>query len=161
MNGGQQILAIGAIVLLSFIVLSFGNTSNNQLETAFFNEGVISGSALAQSLMEEIQSRAFDEATISQAVTSANYLTSSNSLGPESGEFDVTSFDDVDDYNGYTKTDSLSRMGNFTASVTIYYIEEMNPEVKSLSKTFSKRIDIEIQNPAISTSITFSNVVSY
>ncbi len=161
MNGGQQILAIGAIVLLSFIVLSYGNSSNGMLETAFFNEGVISGSALAQSLMEEIQSRAFDEATISQAVTSVNNLTSSNSLGPDNGESDISSFDDVDDYNGYTKTDSLSRMGNFTVSVDIYYVEEMNPEVKSLSKTFSKRIDVEVVNSAVSTSITFSNVVSY
>jgi len=161
MNGGQQILAIGAIVLLSFIVLSYGNSSNGMLETAFFNEGVISGSALAQSLMEEIQSRAFDEATISQAVTSVHDLTSSNSLGPDNGESDISSFDDVDDYKGYTKTDSLSRMGNFTVSVDIYYVEEMNPEVKSISKTFSKRIDVEVVNSAVSTSITFSNVVSY
>jgi len=161
MNGGQQILAIGAIVLLSFIVLSYGNTSNGMLETAFFNEGVISGSALAQSLMEEIQSRAFDEATISQAVTSVNDLTSSYSLGPDNGESNISSFDDVDDYNGYTKTDSLSRMGNFTLSVDIYYVEELNPEVKSLSKTFSKRIDVEVANSAVSNSITYSNVVSY
>jgi len=161
MNGGQQILALAALTLLSYLILSFGNTSNLFLETGLFNESVISGSALAQSLIEEIQSRAFDENTISQALTSVDNLTLSNSFGPDAGEFSSIDYDDIDDYNGFVLSDTLSRMGNYNAAVDIYYIVEFNPDTRSIERTFSKRIDIKITNPAVNTNITFSSIVSY
>ncbi len=161
MNGGQQIMVLGALVMLSYLVLSIGNTSNVQLEAALLNESIISGSALAQSLMEEIQSRAFDENTISQAITSTDELTSSNSFGPDGEEDSPANFNDIDDYDGYSVTYSLSRMGNFSADVDVYYVAEFEPEIVSVAKTFSKRIDITLSNAAIDANIVFTSIVSY
>ncbi|MCF6268762.1 MAG: hypothetical protein L3J41_03535 [Melioribacteraceae bacterium] len=161
MNGGQQLMVLGALVMLSYLVLSIGNTSNVQLEAALLNESIISGSALAQSLMEEIQSRAFDENTISQAIASSDELTSSNSFGPDGEEVAPSDFNDIDDYDGYSVTYSLSRMGEFSAEVDVYYIAEFEPETPSLERTFSKRIDITISNAAIDANIVFTSIVSY
>lgn len=54
---------------------------------------------LAESLMEEVVSRPFEDP---QSPTS-------RTLGPEAGETDRTKFDNIDDYHGYSESDQVLR----------------------------------------------------
>jgi MSHA pilin protein MshD len=94
--------------------------------------------ALAQSLLTEISSKAFDESSITvsgrQACNNGTNCTVSGSLGPESGEA-RSNFDDIDDYNGLVLSgvDISNAAGNtrtsevedlflgFAASINVFY----------------------------------------
>ncbi|UCH64586.1 MAG: hypothetical protein JSW63_08120, partial [Ignavibacterium sp.] len=61
------------------------------------NTAVIAASSVAQSMIEEIQQKAFDENTVSKSVLNDANLTDLSYLGPDKGEFNNTQFDDIDD----------------------------------------------------------------
>ncbi|MGB5531003.1 MAG: hypothetical protein WBQ32_13630, partial [Ignavibacteriaceae bacterium] len=86
MNTGQMIMTMGAMILLSTIVLRV-NTLNLTNESIRDNAqyGVLATS-IATSIIEEAQSKAFDATTDSNAVTNVLNLTPAINLGPEAGE---------------------------------------------------------------------------
>lgn len=107
-----------AIVLLGFIVFSllklFADASVLSVNPDYRNTQVM----LAQELVEEIRSRRFDE--LSAKDGNGNWSTT---LGVNTGETssDSSTFDDVDDYNGYSQTMTAPFAG-FTRSVTVSYV---------------------------------------
>jgi hypothetical protein len=82
-------------------------------------------------------------------------------MGKDGGESVSTQFDDIDDYNNHTRTDTLNRMGTFNTKVLVYYIDKSNPETKSLTRTFTKRIDVNITNFSLPDTLTFSHIIGY
>lgn len=161
MSSGQQILTIFAISLLSILILNVYRSNSTRSETTLYDEAVITGTGIAQSMTNEIDSKAFDEKTIAQAVTDTDSLTLPGSLGPDSGETLSTQFDDIDDYNNYSRIDSLSRLGAFKTDVKVYYIAKMSPTVKSNSPTFSKEVDIYVTNFSLRDTLKFKRIISY
>ncbi|MGD8779942.1 MAG: hypothetical protein PVH88_13390 [Ignavibacteria bacterium] len=160
----QQLLVIGSIFLLSYLILTFHRSNTSQLDATFNNEAIINATTAGQSLLDEIQSRAFDEFTVTKSAEKADSLTSSNSLGTESGESNSTSFDDIDDYDGFTRTDSVGELGNFNLLVDVYYITYPGA-VKTNSKSFSKQIDVFVTNSYLASTFTdtikLQQIVSY
>ena len=144
---------------MSYLTLSYHSSTSHQTSANLYNEAVITGAGIAQSLMEEIQGKAFDENTISDVLYSADSLTFS--LGPEAGETSPASFDDIDDYNNYTMTETHGRLGDFDAVVRISYINSMSPESKSFGQTFSKRVDIFVTTFVLKDTLKFNHVRSY
>ncbi|MCF8242628.1 MAG: hypothetical protein K9J16_14715 [Melioribacteraceae bacterium] len=161
MGSVQQMLILGGLILLSYLSLTYYNSRANQSEVVLFNENIISSTSVAQSMLEEIQSKAFDENTVSSGCNSPDELTSNISLGSDPDEEDPTSFDDIDDYDNFQKTFSLTRLGDYTVESHVYYINTMFPEVTSESPTFSKRIDVYVWNPFFGDTLTINTVVSY
>lgn len=157
----ERLLVLGSMVLFAMLVLSFTRSSLSHSESTLNNEALVTGVALSQSMIEEIQSRAFDENTITAAVTTTSGLTSAASLGTESGETTSTNFDDVDDFNSYSRTESLERLGNFYISVDVCYVNYSNPTVKVTSKTFNKRIDVNIYNLYLPDTLSIYKIISY
>jgi len=127
----------------------------------FGNEAIITGAGIAQSLINEIQVKAFDEKTVSRGYSIADSLTHPNLLGSDAGEYVSTQFDDIDDYNNYTKSDSLDRLGLFNLKVNVYYINKLMPDVKSYVQTFTKQIDILLTNFSLPDTIRFHQVIAY
>lgn len=156
---GQSLLIIGGLLLFSFLALTFQNSANETLTTNFENEALVTGEAIGQSILETVQLKAFDEKTVSVSVDKASDL--STNLGKESGESAETSFDDIDDYDGYKNTISLTRLGNFEVAVDIYYINQAKPDTSVTSPTFSKRIDITITNSYLTNPLKLSSIASY
>ncbi len=161
MNSGEQILSIFAITILTLLILSVYNSYANK-DTAFYNnEAIITGTGEAQSMLNEIKSRAFDQNTVNKAVSSPDSLTPTANLGPDLGESVSTQFNDIDDYNNYTRADTMSRMGIFNIKVNVYYIANMSNGVKSTVPTYSKEVDIFVTNFSLPDTLKFNQVITY
>jgi MSHA pilin protein MshD len=99
-----------------------------------------SGFELAQQLMTEIRSQYFQDPGGSPV------------FGPEPGETRAT-FDDVDDYNGYTETPPALKTGTaltdftgWTRSVVVCYVDPANPTTAIASSTL-KQITVTVTSP--------------
>jgi hypothetical protein len=142
-------LSIGALILLTTLALTIYRTNSSQTSLSYNNEAWITGTALGQSLLEEIETKAFDENTATAPCTSATALTTAAYLGPDAGETSSTNFDDVDDYNNFSRVTGTSRLGNFTVSVKVYYVQPTALGTKSLVQSFIKKVDVNIANDYI------------
>jgi len=161
MNTGQMIMTLGAMLLLAAIMLRV-NTANltNESIRDDAQYGVLATS-MATSIIEEAQSKAFDEKTDTINVTALTQLTSV--LGPESGETEAT-FDDFDDYNGFTKRDSTMPSATFDISCQVVYVLPDNIGGSTSNRTWNKKLIVTITRPvaadssvlALSTSSIFS-----
>ena len=87
------ILAISLIIITGMLSSGVGRSSDTTLE--------IRSAALAQSYLDEIISKRFDENSHPRGIPPcrANCTTFVN-FGPDSGEDDRSDYDDVDDYHG-------------------------------------------------------------
>jgi hypothetical protein len=144
MNTGQMIMALGAMLLLSVIMLRV-NTANLTNETIRDDAqyGVLATS-IATSIIEEAQSKAFDEKTDTMNVTTLTQL--SSVLGPETGETEST-FDDFDDYNNFTKRDSTMPSAIFDISCQVVYVDPGNIEGSTSNRTWNKKLIVTITRP--------------
>ena len=158
----QNFLLIGAFVILGILILSINSTIFITNKAITENEVHITGIGLGQALIEEITSRAFDEKTTgSKKVTSPEQLTGVNNLGKESGE---PPFDDVDDYNNFSRKIDTPRIDGYEIFVKVGYADPSMPRNFINMRTFLKRIEVTIKNPKFMhnpDSLLFATVVSY
>lgn len=157
----QTFLVIGSLVALTYTILNINNKTGIETNMQLNYEAVISGTSIGQSLLEEIAVKSFDERTISKRMTSKDSLTINSLLGKDAGEVSVKDFDDLDDYNGYIKRDTLSRLGIFSCNITVYYVVTLSPGTKSTSRTFSKKIDVIVSNKYLADNLFFTKIASY
>lgn len=157
MNTGQMMITIAAMMLLSLVILRVNNgflsTNSVLMETKF---GVL-GVSLATSVMEEASGKAFDENTDSNTVTNLSNL---STIGPEGGET-YPNFDDFDDYDGYKKIVDTMPSAVFEISCKVDYVSTSNPEVKSSSKTWNKKLTVTVTSPSSQDTIQMSTIYSY
>jgi len=156
-----MLLTIAGVILLSNLILNVHKANTNRMLTNYTSESVINASGLAQSIIDMIQSKAFDENTIDAAVWQLDSLTAVINLGPESGENMHTEFDDIDDYNNYSTTVSLDRMGDFDINVNVFYVNTLNPQIKSSITTYSKKIELSIINYSLLDTLKYYHIISY
>lgn len=157
----QTFLVIGSLAALTYTSLNINNKISTQTTWELNNEAMFSGTGIGQSLLEEIELKAFDERTISSRINTTDSLTTTAALGIESGESILTTFDDFDDYNGYIKRDTLNRLGVFSAEIEVYYVNTMSPDVRSESRTFSKRVNVYVSNKYLLDTLVFVKIASY
>jgi hypothetical protein len=171
MNTGQSILTIAAMLLLSVLVLRV-NTNLFYTGTAVSSSKIgLTAISIAQSRLEEIKSKWFDDATDGVATTNINLLTSPSSLGPEAGETYPAGYNDIDDFNGFTKTDSVlidptlsSTKGNqnyFNEYCSVVYVSPNNPDVTSGTRTWCKKITVLVAHKLTKDTVKVSTIFSY
>ena len=171
MNTGQSILTIGAMLLLSVLILRINST-------LFYSGQVVSSSklsliamSLAQSRLEEIKHKSFDESTVGNTINNLNLLTAPTSLGTETGET-YPNFDDIDDYNKKTFKDTVqvdpnlprNRLSNveiFQDSCTVVYVSINNLDLAVNTRTWNKKITVRVTNKTMKDVITTSTIYSY
>jgi hypothetical protein len=153
-------LTIGAMLLLSTLMLRV-NTNNLTTDSirAEAQYGVLATSIIT-SIMEEAKSFSFDEATDTNSVTSLSELTPALDLGPESGETYGT-FNDFDDFNGYTRVDSTMPSAIFNIECAVDYVNSSNLLGKSSITTWHKKITVTVSSDFMTDSLTQSNIYSY
>lgn len=161
MGSIQMFLTIGGLALLSVLMLMFFSSSAVQSDTKRSNEAVITATGVAQSLIEEIAAKAFDEKTITHTLNKTDSLTLANSFGPDAGETNRLLFDDIDDYNHYSGNDTLGGLGVFHYQVRIRYAQKFNPDIISLARTFTKRADIDVTNSYMQDTLKLTYVYTY
>lgn len=158
MNTGQMLLTMGAIILLSTMVLRFNSsllTSDDVMYNAKFN---VLASSLATSLIEEAKGKAFDQNTDGAAVSATNML--SATLGPESGEI-YPDFNDFDDFNGFVRVDSTMPSAVFYVTSKVTYVSAADPNTVSSTQTWRKVISVTIMSPSMSNPVQMSSIYTY
>jgi hypothetical protein len=172
----QQFLTIGALVIFTTFLVSFNRGLLSHSTISDYNEAVIVATSLAQSMIDEVYGRSFDESTISEAVASVDSLTSSNKLGCDVGEGSkktpgynfISTFDDIDDFNGLEKVYSDKKLGEFKAKVEVFYVDRPNTEIRINTQSFIKRVNVSIVNSYLvleenylKDTLKFSTIISY
>jgi hypothetical protein len=162
MYSGQTLLTIGGILLLTFAILTFYESEGSTTSMTIYNEAVITATGLGQSIIEEIALRPFDENTIGKIVDSPDSLTDYYNLGPDTElEKLIANMDDIDDFDGYTRKDSLSRLGNFNIKVDVNYVKYEEPDSVVFSRTFYKQAVVSVTNTYLVDTLRLSYTASY
>ena len=155
MSNVHSFLSLGALLLISLISLRFNSAvlENSTIETE--NKVYLTGFSLANDLVEEIKMKAFDVATIKFPTTDPSVLTSPYSLGPASNE-EYPNFNDIDDFNNYSRNITAPHAENYVVSCEVYYVSEYNPDYKVMTQTFYKRVDVTVTSPYMKSNILLS-----
>lgn len=163
MNTGQMLLTIGALLLLSTVMLRVN--SNNFSTESVRDEarfGVIATS-IATSIIEQAKNRAFDANTDSNSVDLLSDLTPVFDLGPDAGEdfADIKTLNDFDDFDGYSAIDSALASAIFEISCTVDYVSKTNVTGISSTPTWHKKISVTVASPSMGDTLTESSIYSY
>jgi len=150
-------------MLLSQLALSVSGFILGMQDLSYDNEANLAATSLAQSVLREVAAKNFDELTINKKVVSTDSLTTVASLGPDLGET-YPAFDDLDDFNGHTRTIATDRLGDFTVNVTVNYTTSALLGAPSGTRTFLKAAIVTIYgNPylAQNQNVVMNTIVSY
>ena len=158
MNTGQMLLSLGALILLSTIVLRFNRAVLTSDEVMYNSKFNVLASSLCTSIIEEARGKAFDENTDSNSVSTVGEL--STTLGPEYGETYET-FNDFDDFNGFVKVDSTMPSAVFYVTSKVTYIEATNPIKVTANRTWNKMITVTVLSPSMRDPVKMSSTYSY
>ena len=175
MGLGQTMLTIMALILMGRVILMMNTSTLDAGYTKDMAEYRITASSLGTSTLEYANALAFDKATADTFVTPAriNELTSGLSLGVETGE-DPTNpltFDDIDDYNGYSKIESVTNSAIFKTRCKVTYMALSGSTLsETTNKTFIKKITVYVTsdylvdysiNPPRPDTLVFHSIFSY
>lgn len=173
MGTGQMMAIIVAISLLGIVSLSNNTLTISNTKTMLEAEASLSAISIAQTLIDEIETKSYDLATLNKKIMNATEFTAASGLGPSSQEQsyvklpDVSPFkslkyyNDLDDYHGYQRIVTTPRMGDFKVKVSIVYVSESNPEVVSTSQTFHKKIVVSVSHLNLPSSLELSDISVY
>jgi len=155
MNTGQSLLSIGALFLLSLISLRYNSSvlQNTTVETE--NKVYLTAFSLADDLIEEIKQKAFDERTIDFQAIAVDQLTLP--LGVESGEA-WPNFDDIDDYQNYSKPVSLPHVEDYTVTCQVSYVSSSGQDI--LDRSYFKKVTIKVTSKYLSSPLYLKFIFS-
>jgi len=167
MNTGQTMLAMGAMMLLSFIVLRFNSIHLTSAQASYNSKFGIVATSLANSLIEEAKDRAFDATALDSTITITSASDFSTTLGKEVGEI-YPDFNDFDDYDNLFYIDSLSLKDpqtglptKFEIRSTVEYVSDTTPWIKSMVKTYHKKIVVSVFSSAMMDTVQLGTVFSF
>src|SRR5258706_9242692 len=175
-----MIFVVGALAILATVQLAVNTSILNATRLALDSEATIDAVSIGQAMIDEIISnprdsvtseRSFDKVTRTKLVTNPSELTITSLLGPDSGE--VVSayervpfksdkvFNDVDDYNHYTRIVTSPHLGDFTVRDSVFYVQESNLDTYSSSQTWYKKIFIKVSHPNLSYPVIVRSLMVY
>jgi hypothetical protein len=151
MNTGQMMMTVAAMVLLGVTVMVVNQNSLNTGTIMRQTEIGVYAVSLTTSYVQKAASLNFDEYTISNIITKGvttnltaslgvetSSATNSSATVKETANVDTT-FDDFDDYNNFSKQDTVTGVDVFQTKASVYYVDTTSKV--SASKTFYKRMD--------------------
>lgn len=145
MNTGQMMIGIFALGLVSFTILNFNKGSISTQDALIYNKEFILATTIAQSMLDEINGKAYDEVIVNgtSILSSSNF---SSSLQADPAEV-YPNFDDIDDYNNFTKRDSIPGMGTFNIKVEVNYMSD--DFIPTTARTYNKNVIVKITSPTL------------
>ena len=160
MGNIQSMLTIGAIALFSLISIRFNSSVLENMTVEVENKAYLTAFSLADDLMEEIKQKAFDDQTVVFRSINPWELTPRNQFAPESvdsGETsDPSTWDDIDDYNEYSRPVSLPHFESYVVSCSVEYVIKNNVNLESLTQTFFKRVRVTVSSDYMRNPVTLS-----
>ncbi len=146
MNTSQMLITIGALLLLGLVILRVNNGFLNTDSVLLDSKLGVLATSVATSIMEEANSKAFDQNTDTVSVSSLTQL--SSVLGPESGET-YPHFNDFDDFNGYHRVDTTMPAAKFIIDCKVEYVLPANPDSAVGTRTWHKKLTVEVSSPSL------------
>lgn len=138
MAGYTEVLqAMLAMVIVSFLVINANRAivvNNQTIVDGEFENQVI---AIAQDYIEESRSSTFDENTTDGNVP-VNIPNGFSSIGPDASETSRASFDDFDDYHGWTETVLASGGVEYDVEIEVSYFK--NGAISNQKSTLKQMI---------------------
>jgi hypothetical protein len=154
-------MIIGAMMLLSQMALTIKGSILGMQDVSYENEAILAATSIARSVVREAAAKNFDEQTVGKGVTTTDSLTLPVYLGYDAGET-YPAYDDVDDFNGLTRTVTTDRLGDFTVNVTVNYTTAALLGAPSFGSTFMKAISVEVSaNSYLMHNVSISTIVAY
>ena len=149
MAGYTEVLqTMFAMILVSFLVLNANRAITVNNTTAVESELEDQVIAIAQDYIDESRSVTFDAATAGGNVP-VNIPGGFSSIGPGAGENTRASFNDFDDYHGWTETIVASDNVEYDVSISVSYYD--NGAVTA-SKSTLKQMTITITSDFLTAS---------
>jgi hypothetical protein len=160
MANSQSLLSLGALLILSLASLRFNSSvlENTSIETE--NKVYLTAFSLADDLIEEIKQKAFDAATVDFPTTDPSILTSPYGLGHGSWEI-YPDYNDVDDFNGFSRTVSAPHAENYLVSCEVFYVSESNQNTKVMHQTFYKKVKVTVTSPYLRLPVELSFTITH
>ncbi len=172
---GQTILTAGFFVLLTVAVINAYIMIGDYDQAYYEDEALETATGLASTLMSEISTKKFDGNIGSDPNTYYYTNQFDVTLGPSTAERNLispwpdqvpykstTSYNDIDDYNGYIRNANSTTMSGYQLTVTVYYVTKSSPDVSTSSRQTIKRVNIRvIQSQYLPNGTTFSKIFSY
>lgn len=155
MSNIQSFLSIGAITLMSIVSLRFNEAVLQNSSIEIENKVYLTAFSLADDLIEEIKEKAFDETTVLFPTTDPLTLTLPEKLGVDASDV-YPDFNDVDDFNGYTRTISAPHAEDYEISCLVWYVNPADQSQLSTKQTFYKRVEVEVSSPYMKSPISLS-----
>ena len=152
MSGIQSLLAIGAVWLFALVTINFNSTVVHHISIEVENKVYLTAFSLADDMIEEIKQKAFDERTIDFITPNVNQL--SDTLRAEGENW--PNFDDVDDYNGYSKNVGLPYVETYDVSVAVHYVDGTNPNSNILTQSFYKKVEVTVNSQYMTLPVVLS-----
>jgi hypothetical protein len=147
MTTGQTLLALGALVLLTMIMLNFYRIFGSSWDTLDTSQLGIDATTIGTSFIELAHGLAFDEITDTSFLQAdqANLLTASANLGPDGSTDDsLHTFNDFDDFHGHISTVNIGENRVFMVGFDVYYVNPTDVTTRVNNRTFTKRLDMKI-----------------
>lgn len=166
MNSGQSFLSLGAMTLVSLIILQVNTGFVMTSSTLLDNKLSILAISAASSIIEEASGKAFDANTLTDVASSTSDLTYPGSLGHNSSE-SYPNFNDFDDYNGLDIKNSVLTSANFDIKSEVCYVKASNPDHPSSTPTWHKKITVYVTSESLldaagqQDTVVMSSVFSY
>jgi hypothetical protein len=171
--GNNMLMTMGALAILGCFVLSANRMMLTNTQVPMQTEHYLTALSIAQSIIDEAKTKAFDQNVVSTSVSDTSGL--SLTLGRESGEsvpvpdtlvtssgyWSATKFNDVDDYNGYTRRINTPRMTGYFATVSVTYASLTYPDSSTTKRTFCKRMTVWVSIPIWSDSLSINYSFTY
>ena len=161
MSNIQSILAIGSIFLLAMVSLSFNSALLQSNTVELENKVYLTAFSLADDLIEEIKQKAYDEKTIDFPTFNRTALTPSSNFGTTADGETYPYFDDMDDYDGYSRDADAPHAEAYHISAKVYYVLEDDAKTKSTTQTFHKRVDVTVSSPYINNNVTLTFIFTH
>ena len=144
-------LTILALMLMGRLILSVNKTTLETGSSKDIAEYRIAATSLGTSLLEYTNDLSFDEATVDTFLTASQSasLTAPASFGPDAGETEPALFDDIDDFNGYVRIDTIPNSAIFFSTARVEYLSVTPPSTiaTTTAKTWNKQITIYVTSP--------------
>ena len=177
MNLGQMLLVVGAVAMLATLTVSINSTILQAYVVSYDSEATIDAISIGQTMIDEILTQRFDSLTAAtQIVKWPSLCAPPSRLGPDrpiekdsvhSPEIDPFRskefYDDIDDYNHYSRVVNTPHLGKFTVKDTVYYVPESNFDdtTKTTMQTWYKRIVVTIGHPNLYRPVVMKSMVVF
>ena len=165
-------LSAATLVVLATLVLNANRLIVEGEKDIVKGEAFDLAVSYAQALLTEISRKQFDAGTVSGGQSTGNF-TGSGSLGPSSSELSqidpwpdvapfksIAAYNDADDYHGYQRSVDTDVIRGLNLWVEVYYVNSWAPDTKTTSKTYFKRVIVNVQHTTFLNTVSFSSLVT-